>query len=154
MEIEVSVRRATLTDLDAVLQVQQASPGATAWSRADYQSFLAESDGIFLVAVAPAVIGFLTARVVSDELEILNLAVEPAHRARGVAARLLGQTLAEARARHVRSAWLEVRASNQRALAFYRSFGFQEVSSRPRYYRNPEEDAIVCRRSLLPGPVP
>ncbi len=150
METEVTLRRATLADLDAVLQVQQASPGAAVWNRADYQGLLAESDGIFLVAAGPVVVGFLAARVVSDELEILNLAVEPAHRGRGVAARLLGEALAEARARDVRSAWLELRASNQRALAFYRSFGFQVTSCRPRYYRDPEEDAIVCRRLLLP----
>mgnify|MGYP001057905048 CR=1 FL=1 len=154
METEVTIRQATLADLAAVLRVQQASPGAAAWSHADYESFLANSDAIFLVAGAPAVVGFLTARVVSDELEILNLAVEPAQRGRGIAARLLGQTLAEARARNVRSAWLEVRASNQRARAFYRSFGFQEVLHRPRYYHNPEEDAVVCRRLLQPHPTP
>jgi len=150
VETEVGVRRATLADLDAVLQVQQASPGAAVWNRTDYQGLLAESDGIFLVAGGPVVVGFLAARVVSDELEILNLAVAPAQRGRGVAARLLGEVLAEARARGVRSAWLELRASNQRALAFYRSLGFQEVSRRSRYYRYPEEDAIVCRRALLP----
>jgi len=94
------------------------------------------------------VVGFLVGRLAADELEILNAAVAPEQRGRGMGAGLLRLTLEEAVHRGARSAWLEVRESNQRARFFYRSFGFQEAYRRPRFYQNPDEDAVVYQRLL------
>ena len=99
------------------------------------------------------VIGFLLARTMADEMEILNLAVIPNYRSRGIARRLLDEALA--RARGVRQCWLEVRASNQPARTFYRAAGFEAVCRRSRYCWNPAEDAVACVRRLeaTGGPV-
>lgn len=148
MEAEVSIEAATLADIAALLQVQQASPGAAEWTPSEYEDFLAEPGHIFLVARGSSLVAFLAARVVADELEILNLAVEPFHRGRGIGALLLRLTLTEAGRCGARNAWLEVRDSNLRARAFYRNFGFKETYRRRRFYQHPVEDAVVCRRTL------
>ena len=86
--------------------------------------------------------GFVLARrLASDESEILNLAVKSVHRQHGV-----GRALVE----HLKGLlpgeiFLEVRASNLRAIAFYRNLGFQHVGTRKSYYANTGEDAIVLR---------
>ncbi len=148
MEAEVKLRAACREDIRAILRVQEASAGAAAWSAADYESLLAESSGLLYVAEAADVVGFLVGRLAADELAILNTAVLPERQGRGVGARLLGLVLEEAVRRGARSAWLEVRESNQRARLFYGSFGFQEAYRRPRFYQNPDEDAVVYRRVL------
>ena len=79
---------------------------------------------------------------------VLNLAVLPEQRRRGIGRGLLEEALAQGRAQGARQCWLELRASNAGALAFYRAQGFEESQRRPRYYRQPEEDAIVCVRHL------
>jgi ribosomal-protein-alanine N-acetyltransferase len=71
----------------------------------------------------------------------LNLAVAREHRRRGVARSLLGAWLAGISG----DVFLEVRESNEGAREFYKSFGFQQVSTRSKYYQNPSEAAIVMK---------
>ena len=85
-------------------------------------------------------IGFLVfRRALPDELEILNLAVDPASRRRGVGAELVRQSLAG----HRGYVFLEVRSKNNVAEAFYRKLGFEEAGRRTDYYQNPPDDAVV-----------
>jgi ribosomal-protein-alanine N-acetyltransferase len=88
--------------------------------------------------VAEPDLGFLAWRAVAaDEFEILNLAVAPGSRRRGIGSQLLSAALRPGR-------WyLEVRESNRAARDFYRQAGFLEAGERARYYRNPDEKAIV-----------
>ena len=76
-------------------------------------------------------------------MHLLNLAVHPQHRRRGIAWNLLVEALNQARAQGARVAWLEVRPSNTAARALYESFGFEEVGRRRRYYDDTQEDAIL-----------
>ena len=150
MEREVSVREASLDDIAPLVAVQAASPGAAAWGEGDYKSFLLADGAVCLLAEdgSDDVVGFLLARAVADEMEILNLAVVPAQRRRGLARRLVAEALGRGHAQGVTQCWLEVRASNRTALGFYRALGFQEHTRRPNYYRNPVEDAVLCVRRL------
>ena len=85
------------------------------------------------------VAGFLVVRSLGEgESEILNLAVAPENRRRGVARAMLLPALHG-------SVFLEVRESNRSAIAFYKSLGFQEVACRTDYYGNPPESAIVMK---------
>ncbi len=158
MEAKVILREAAPDDVEAIVAVQTASPGVALWSAADYSSLLAEDKSVSLVAedsVGERVAGFLVGRFVAEELEVLNLAVAPDYRRRGIARRLLGEALAQARACGAGQCWLEVRVSNQPALEFYRALGFAESHRRWRYYRDPVEDAVVCVRRVAPaGPLP
>jgi len=81
--------------------------------------------------------------VVAEEMHILNLAVHPQRRRRGLARRLLIQAMTHARTLGAQVAWLEVRPSNQPALNLYYSLGFQEMGRRPRYYEDTQEDALL-----------
>jgi ribosomal-protein-alanine N-acetyltransferase len=106
---------------------------------------------IFLVAeetVELRLVGLLLARTVAEEGEILNLAVRPDSRCRGIGRRLLAAGLERAAESGARRCWLEVRASNSTALLFYRRLGFAEQYRRPGYYREPDEAAVVCASSL------
>ncbi len=84
--------------------------------------------------------GMLT---VLDEGQITNIATHPAHRRRGYAARVLEALLAAARERGLVEVTLEVRASNEAAIALYERYGFRTVGRRPRFYTHPVEDALV-----------
>jgi ribosomal-protein-alanine N-acetyltransferase len=80
-----------------------------------------------------------------DERELLNLAVAPAFRRRGLATRLVEWLLQPSETAAAISVFLEVRESNLGARAFYKHLGFQEVSVRPNYYAFSSESAIVMK---------
>lgn len=82
------------------------------------------------------------------ELEILNLAVEPAARRRGCGRRLLRLALQAGRKMGMQKALLEVREHNGAALALYRACGFVLAGRRRRYYADTGEDALVLERPL------
>ena len=75
--------------------------------------------------------------------ELANIAIRDDYRGRGLGARLLEHVLKTAEAKGVRSLYLEVRPSNERALKLYRARGFREIGVRRSYYDRPPEDALV-----------
>lgn len=136
------VRRMSPSDVTDVLVILHESPEAAMWS---VESLIeAASPGTAWIAeVDGSPVAFLIARAVADEFEILNLAVTPAHRRRGIALRLMNEAFQYARTAGARRAYLEVRASNAVAIALYSRLGFTECGRRPRYYQYPVEDAVV-----------
>jgi ribosomal-protein-alanine N-acetyltransferase len=96
------------------------------------------------------ILAYCAYRVAGDELNILNLAVAPAWRRRGLARFLLRFALEAGSRAGARRAFLEVRPSNKAALALYRGLGFTVLALRPAYYSDPPEDALVLVRSELP----
>ena len=94
--------------------------------------------------------GFVLARDLGDECEILSIGVAPEARRSGIGRRLLEAALAEARRRGTASVVLEVAADNSPARRLYRRLGFVRVGYRPRYYRRPGglADALILRLSL------
>jgi ribosomal-protein-alanine N-acetyltransferase len=133
----IQIRAATVDDLEAVDAIQRACPEAAHWKVAEYL------DQEFRVAIVENRVGgfIVTRRVFEDEREILNLAVAPELRRRGVARALLLNCLRGFEG----SVFLEVRASNETAINFYKYHNFQEVSRRERYYEIPTETAIVMK---------
>lgn len=103
----------------------------------------------FLVAEqGGAVIGYVIARDVLDEAEILNLGVAPAHQRQGVGRALVQGMLAQLRQGGVTTVFLEVRESNAVARRLYGSLGFADVGRRRAYYRLPTEDAVILRARI------
>jgi ribosomal-protein-alanine N-acetyltransferase len=131
------IRRGGPPDLAEVALIQTASPEAAQWNAADYLQY------DFRVSVCRIrVAGFLVSRALTEgETELLNLAVAPEFRRRGVARMLVESLLAESPG----VVYLEVRESNWGARKFYNRMGFQEVSSRLGYYQAPPEAAIVMK---------
>ncbi len=93
-------------------------------------------------------VGYIVARRVLDEGEILNLGVGLLVRRRGVGRGLVRRVLSTFAAAGVTAVFLEVRESNLPALRLYEAFRFQEVGRRRRYYQRPVEDAVVLRAAI------
>ena len=126
----IALRPAREADLDAVLDIEQAS-FADPWSRSAFVELLDDPRVAFLVADAGgAVRGYVVAWFVLDEGEIGNLAVHAEARRQGVGAQLLDGAIAAVRAARVEALYLEVRDSNAAARALYASRGFVEVGRR------------------------
>ncbi len=94
------------------------------------------------------IIGYLGVMFVMDELHVNTLGTLPGHEGRGVATSLLEEAWADARARGVERATLEVAASNTRAQELYFRFGFAPVGVRKNYYERTREDALVLWADL------
>lgn len=144
----MTVRPVTLEDIPAVAELERRlfSPP---YSPAALARELNIPDAVFYVAEAEGLIlGYVLLRCLGDEAELHRIAVSPAHRRRGVAARLLEEGLEACRKRGARTVWLEVRAGNAPARALYRRFGFAEAYVRKNYYTDPQEDAAVMSLTL------
>ena len=121
-------------DRSAIAAIQHASPEASSWDPFAYDVTVADLDG--------QVVGFLvTRRIAPDELEVLNLAVAPSMRRKGVARALVREVLETQEG----AVFLEVRESNAGARQFYESIGFIVLDRRPGYYADPPEAAIVMK---------
>jgi ribosomal-protein-alanine N-acetyltransferase len=81
--------------------------------------------------------------IITTEAHLTNLAVAPEFRRKSVARQLLGEILEIARRKECEYILLEVRPRNESAISFYEQAGFKLLYRRPRYYRNPVEDALV-----------
>ncbi len=94
---------------------------------------------------------FLIAWLVADELHVLSLGTLPAFRRQGMGSALLRHALGFARENGVRLVLLEVRRSNEVAIALYRSLGFSATAVRPHYYADNAEDAVEMSLELDPA---
>jgi ribosomal-protein-alanine N-acetyltransferase len=126
------------------------------WSAGGFREALSTSGGFGLLAGSAhggeeEIHGYLVGRQILGEGEVLNLAVVPEARRRGIAWALLDAGLGHFRSTGVTEVFLEVRESNRSAQALYLANGFRPVGQRKAYYRNPLEDALVLRRSLDRG---
>lgn len=135
-------------DVDSILAVQSLCPEIAQWTAWDY-SRVARGDMAGWVANQENVItGFLVARRIAGDLEILNFAVQPNSRRRGLGAALLQQAFAWGKEFGAEKSLLEVRESNFAALRFYEKHGFEVVGRRSRYYVSPIEDALVLAATM------
>lgn len=89
------------------------------------------------------VIAYILARVISPEGEIYRIATSPSHRRRGIAYRLLDYAVKTERGRGLENLFLEVREKNTAARGLYLAYGFREVGMRKRYYKNPDDNAVI-----------
>jgi [ribosomal protein S18]-alanine N-acetyltransferase len=151
---EVWIRRMGEADLDRVVEIGESLPEAPQWPASAYGAAinpLHRPRKIALVAVDPvsdALAGFLVAGLVAPEAELETIAVAAEAQRRGAGGLLLRALVEELRAERVTELILEVRASNRTALGFYRAQGFKETGRRPRYYADPEEDAVLMGLNL------
>jgi ribosomal-protein-alanine N-acetyltransferase len=142
---------ASAADAVALARTHAQSFGAP-WSAADFTALL-ESPGVFALAARDGIEigGFILARAVAGEAEILTLAVDPARRRAGVARALLQAAIAMAKARGAETLFLEVAADNAPAIALYAGAGFERAGLRRGYYARPGAepvDALVLTRAI------
>jgi ribosomal-protein-alanine N-acetyltransferase len=121
------------------------------WSHGVFRDcLLAGYQNIVLVRDS-SVVGYGVLSIAAGEAHILNICVHPDCRSHGYGEKLLDELLFRARAASVRTIFLEVRPSNERAIALYRKKGFHKVANRPAYYQADKgrEDAAVLAKKLV-----
>jgi len=121
------------------------------WDTAALERILALSGGFgYLAWRGDAPAGFILARDLGGEVEILSLGVLSARRRQGIGRALLDSVVAEAERRRAGSLVLEVATENRAARLLYAACGFVQVGRRPRYYRRPDgrADALILRRAV------
>lgn len=121
------------------------------WSGDEFEKELARPYALLRVLRPSAqepVCAFANYWHVADELQVMNIATEPAARRRGHGRALLQDLIQTGQSRSVRWVTLEVRRSNTAARALYGAFGFEEQGIRQRYYSDNGEDAVVMHLAL------
>ena len=117
------------------------------WSERSVASELTNKLSLWLVAAeGERVAGYIGSQSVLGESDMMNVAVHPDFRRCGIARRLVEQLMEELKQQGNYGLSLEVRASNAPAIALYEKLGFSQVGRRPKYYRNPREDALILRK--------
>lgn len=152
----MQVRPAEAGDFRGVWEIQAATREAPQWSEATWRALLGADGGgghparIAFVAedAEGTLVGFAVASCVAEIAEVESIAVEAGARRQGMGRGLLDAVIAWAGGRGATAIVLEVRASNVAARRLYAGMGFSEQGERRRYYREPEEDAVLFRRAV------
>jgi [ribosomal protein S18]-alanine N-acetyltransferase len=141
------IRLATSADIPALMRVEREADTASHWSMEQYQAAFAQntSRSVLLVENASTIYGFVVVHAIAQQWEIENLAVASTTRRKGLGMQLVREALAIARHQGAQEIFLEVRESNLAARALYEKSGFTQSARRKRYYRTPDEDAIIYR---------
>ena len=117
------------------------------WSQNSIASEVNNKLSFWLVAVEDnKVVGYVGSQTVLGETDMMNIAVHPEFRKKGIATALITQLISTLAQQGSHSLMLEVRASNDPAISVYKSLDFVEVGRRRNYYRNPREDALILRK--------
>lgn len=140
---EILIREMQEHDIPEILEIERIS-FSSPWSEEAFLSEINKSYSVTRVAVSGnIIIGYICVNYVLDECHILNLAVHPDCRRKGMATVLMKKVLRELRQKDCRFFYLEVRMSNMGAQRFYERFGFRFVGIRKKYYMSPVEDAAL-----------
>jgi len=143
----VILRTSHSGDLSAIKEIE-GQCHLSSWTIEDYKSAQSDPEWVLLVVEGNGrIIGFALSRLISDSVdtgtvELLNIAIRPEHRRRGLALRLLRETIELSKCESG-TVELELRSGNSEALAFYTKIGFIEVGRRVAYYSKPAEDAVL-----------
>jgi ribosomal-protein-alanine N-acetyltransferase len=165
----VQLRRASVADLAAIFALERSIDTAPHWPLASYAAILDSQASIqtltgeqpttpkrslFVAETLPQaeIVGFAVGLVHSAEAvaELESMAVAASARRAGIGGALCAAVLDWCREQGAASVTLEVRAGSTAALALYAALGFSQAGRRPRYYSDPEDDALILRLPLTP----
>jgi ribosomal-protein-alanine N-acetyltransferase len=136
-------------DLGAVLHIER-EVHAHPWTLGNFSDALRSGYQCKVFESAGVVMGYAVMMLAVDEAELLDIAIDKGHQRKGMGRKLLEAMLSLARHENMRRMVLEVRASNQPAIALYRASGFEQIGLRRDYYpaANGREDAILMGKGL------
>ena len=120
------------------------------WEKKDFYTFISNQDNIFILS-HPKPVGYLKARVVRDEVEIISILIDKKFRQRGIGKGLLNKLLNIAFKKKIHHIFLEVSVENQIAINLYKKFNFIKVGKRKNYYFQDGRyiDADIMRLTLF-----
>lgn len=136
-------------DLDSVAMLE-ASLQAFPWSRANFADSLTAGHSVWVCRLGGDLVGFSVVMSVIDEAHLLTIGIDRRYQGQGYGARMLRHCMESARLGGAGKLFLEVRPSNERAVALYRHFGFRQIGLRKGYYPavDGREDALVFDKEL------
>ena len=122
---------------------------STPWSEASIAHYMESGNMVFIVARNGSIpVGYAAVQCILDEGNLVSIGVDDGFRNMGIATELLDIVYEEAFAAGVRTIHLEVRESNEPAIALYEKEGFTKNGRRPDFYREPKEDALLYKKEL------
>ena len=143
---ELIVRKLSFSDLPQIISIERRA-FTSPWSLGMFVLELSKPSGINLAAVRGSeIVGYVICAKYAEAYHVMTLATAPDHRREGIATALLDAVIE--RAGEDASYTLEVRVSNTGAIALYERYGFRGVGTRPRYYADNGEDAIIMWRAI------
>ena len=142
--MSTQLRLATLDDLEALVDLETLTFPEDPWT----PFMLADELMSPASRYSGAPIGYGGVKVGGDQADVMTIGVAPQARGRGAGAAILDALLDWARQAGAAEIFLDVRPSNEGAIALYNSRGFVEIGRRPRYFRNPVEEAVEMRAPL------
>lgn len=138
--------------LDAIMEIERLS-FPTPWSRnAFVQELKNPVSHLQALLEEGSLSGYMCCWMFDSEIQLINVAVHPEKRGKGLGRLLMGKMIDTGVANGMHQIWLEVRTSNLPARKLYDKLGFSTVGRRPLYYRDTHEDAIVMSLSLSERP--
>ncbi len=152
--ISISFNRLSLDDIDSIVSIEQQN-SHNPWSKNQLiESILNPANLCYSISIKNQIIGFLMAMPALDTADILNISINKACQRKGYGNKLLHYLIKELKDRMISQIMLEVRVSNQTAIAFYMKHGCEEISIRKKYYMkntkhtSQKEDGIIKRLKL------
>lgn len=137
------IRRISENDIEAIASLE-AGIFSDPWSVKSIKETYENKSALILGAYQEeALIGYVIFYYVLDEGEIARIAVSPSCRRRGVAYQIFKELLQFCNQKEIERILLDVRISNEAAIAFYRKSGFSEDGIRKNFYDNPKEHALL-----------
>jgi ribosomal-protein-alanine N-acetyltransferase len=149
--VKLELRKLELRDLNAIEEIERVSY-PTPWSRSMFAGELAKPSSISLGAFdreSGELVGYLVISRYVDAWHVMNVAVSPEQRRRGVARALLDRLFEETASDERRGYTLEVRVSNEGAIKLYEAMGFVARGVRRGYYTDNREDALIMWRDPI-----
>ena len=145
----MSIRPADLSDAEAILALERAS-FAVPWSESSIRRDLESNPAAhYLVAVEEGnVVGYIGMWAILDEAQVMDIAVAPAARRRGIGRELVARLIEEARELGLDRILLEVREKNTGAIALYAAMGFESDGLRRGYYLDDRDNAVLMSRKI------
>lgn len=142
----ITVREMQIDDIDQVCEIENEN-FSVPWSANGFFTYLIREDALFLAACdGEEVVGYCGLICVPDEGDITNVAVAKRRWGEGIGTELVSAMIEKGVGRGVKNIFLEVRRSNERAIALYEKLGFRTIGERKNYYELPKEDALLMKR--------
>lgn len=144
----ITIRNAKIDEFHELEEISVSSMSEP-WREADFMSAEKNEYALILAAVEEdEPVGYAVGYFAADEAELPSIAVSPLMRRRGIGDALLNELFNQVKARGAAKLFLEVRESNEAAIALYEKNGFITAGTRRHFYSNPEEDALVMMKLL------
>jgi ribosomal-protein-alanine N-acetyltransferase len=145
----IIIRNMTLDDIDDVIEIEKMA-FTTPWSKESFRLELTRNMlAKYIVAEKDKkVVGYGGMWLILDEAHITNIAVNKNFRGVGVGNVILDGLINICKDRSIRFMTLEVRKSNEIAKSLYKKYGFEESGTRPGYYSDNNEDAIIMWKMI------